>query len=69
MSNIHSIVDNLHLEDLQNETHPSIFDENDNYDMLILRLPLILDELKMTSIGFIITSKESYLYNRDEKKV
>ncbi|MCK9455002.1 MAG: CorA family divalent cation transporter [Sulfurimonas sp.] len=68
MSNIHSIVDNLHLEDLQNETHPSIFDENDNYDMLILRLPLILDELKMTSIGFIITSKESYLYNRDEKK-
>lgn len=68
MKSIHSIVDNLHLEDLQNEIHPSIFDENDDYDMLILRLPLILDELKMTSIGFIITPEGSYLYDREEKK-
>jgi len=67
MSNIHDLVDNLHLEDLQNETHPSIFDENDGYEMLILRLPVILDEMKVVSTGFIITPQNSYLYKRDEK--
>jgi len=68
MSNIHDLVDNLHLEDLQNETHPSIFDENDGYEMLILRLPVILDEMEVTSTGFIITPQNSYLYKRDEKE-
>lgn len=68
MTNIHDLVDNLHLEDLQNEKHPSIFDENDGYDMLILRLPVISDELEVISTGFIITPENSYLYKRDEKK-
>lgn len=67
MSNVYDLVDNLHLEDLQNETHPSIFDENDGYEMLILRLPVILDEMMVTSTGFIITPQNSYLYERDEK--
>lgn len=68
MSNIHDLVDNLHIEDLQNETHPSIFDENDGYEMLILRLPVLLDEMEVASTGFIITPENSYLYIRDEKK-
>lgn len=68
MTNIHDLVDNLHLEDLQNETHPSIFDENEGYEMLILRLPVILDELEVVSMGFIITPDNSYLYKRDEKE-
>ncbi|MDT8338956.1 MAG: CorA family divalent cation transporter [Sulfurimonas sp.] len=68
MTNIHDLVDNLHLEDLQNEKHPSIFDENDGYEMLILRLPVILDELEVVSTGFIITPDNSYLYMRDEEE-
>lgn len=68
VTNIHDIVDNLHLEDLQNETHPSIFDENESYEMLILRLPVILDELEVLSIGFILTPDNSYLYKGDEEK-
>lgn len=68
MNSVYDLVDNLHLEDLQNETHPSIFDENDGYEMLILRLPVLLDEMKVTSTGFIITPQNSYLYMRDKKE-
>ena len=67
MSNIYNLIDNLHLEDLQNEAHPSIFDENEGYDMLIVRLPIIYEELQVVSTGFIITSENSYLYDRDKK--
>ncbi len=66
MINIHELVDSLHLEDLQNELHPAMFDENNGYDMLILRLPLINQKLEITSIGFIITPKNSYLYDREK---
>jgi magnesium transporter len=52
------------LEDLRNASHPAVFDENDGYDMLILRLPVINQKLEITSIGFIITPDESYLYDR-----
>ncbi len=64
---IYTLVDNLHLEDLQNEAHPSIFDENEEYDMLIVRLPVIGKKLDVVSIGFVITSSSSYLYDRDKK--
>ena len=47
--------------------HPSIFDENEEYDMLIIRLPFIYEELEVKSIGFIITHDKSYLYDRDKK--
>lgn len=66
MVNIHKLVDNLHLDDLRNEAHPSIFDENEQYDMLIIRLPIIHEELEVHSIGFVITSDESYLYERSK---
>ncbi len=59
------LVDNLHLEDLKNPMHPSVFDENDNYDMLIVRLPIIENKLEIISIGFIITSDNSYIYIRE----
>lgn len=65
--NLYNLVETLHIEDLKNPTHPSIFDENDNYDMLIVRLPIIEDKLELISIGFIITSDNSYLYVRDKK--
>lgn len=68
MENIEQLIDSLHLEDLQNELHPSIFDENEHYDMLIVRLPVISDELSVKSMGFIITKQKSYLYNKNERK-
>jgi len=68
--NIKESIDKLHLEDLKNEAHPSLFDVNDKYDLLIVRLPLVEDELKFNSVGFIITQDHSFLYNRvdDELK-
>jgi len=66
MVNIHKLIDNLHLEDLRNEMHPSAFDENEQYDMLIIRLPIIKKELEVNSVGFIITHDNSYLYDRDK---
>ncbi|MCO4844749.1 MAG: magnesium transporter [Sulfurovum sp.] len=63
MEHIEEQLDSLHLEDLRNGSHPSVFDENDDYDMLIVRLPVIKDVLERKSLGFIITQRESYFYN------
>lgn len=63
--NLETLIDKLHMEDLNNEKHPSIFDENENYDMLIVRLPVIEDDLKVESMGFIFTQTQSYLYNKE----
>ncbi|MDD5400423.1 MAG: CorA family divalent cation transporter [Sulfurimonas sp.] len=68
MINLHKLVDNLHLEDLRNKEHPSVFDENEQYDMLIIRLPIIDKELEVNSIGFIITNDNSYFYDRSEDR-
>ena len=62
------LIDELHLEDLRNELHPSIFDDNEGYDMLIVRLPVIGTELKVKSLGFVLTKEGSYLYNRDARR-
>lgn len=59
----------LHLEDLQNDLHPSVFDENEGYDMLIVRLPRIDADLNVQSIGFVITDEESYLYDKAAKQL
>jgi magnesium transporter len=67
MEDIEQLIDTLHLEDLQNDLHPSIFDENELYDMLIIRIPIITNELTSKSIGFIITKDKSYLYNKQKQ--
>jgi len=64
MSEIATRIDNLHLEDLKNEMHPSIFDDNEEYDMLIFRLPVIDKGVHGKSLGFIFTKQKSYFYNR-----
>lgn len=68
MENIEKLIDRLHLEDLRNELHPSFFDDNEGYDMLIVRLPVISKELDVKSLGFIITEHGSYTYNTKEQK-
>ena len=66
MENISTIIDALHLEDLKNKMHPSVFDKNEHYNMLIIRIPLLLEEeIQVKSMGFIITKDGSYYYNKD----
>lgn len=65
MKKIKELIDNLHLEDLRNESHPSMFQENEEYDLLIIRLPFITEELDSKSMGFILTNHNSYMYNKD----
>jgi magnesium transporter len=64
MEALETLVDTLHLEDLRNAIHPSTFDENEGYDMLIVRLPVIGRVLETESVGFVITPGNSYLYDR-----
>jgi magnesium transporter len=68
MQNIKNLIDDLHLEDLKNESHPSIFDENEEYDMLIVRIPIISNELSAKSLGFIISKEESYFYDTQKNE-
>ena len=65
MKEIGQLIDNLHLEDLSNASHPSIFNENEEYDMLIVRLPVIGEKLDAKSVGFLLSDTNSYTYNTD----
>ena len=67
MDNIKQLIDSLHLQDVRNDLHPSIFDDNEEYNMLILRLPIITEnELNAHSLSFILTKDESYYYNKEK---
>ena len=68
MEHFEQFLDELHLEDLHNPAHPSIFDENEEYNMLIVRMPILGETLEAQSLGFIIAGENSFLYNRDIKK-
>ena len=69
MDRIEEQLDHLHLEDLRNRLPPSIFDENNDYDMLIVRLPIVEDYLNIVSLGFIITQENSYVFNSTDPKL
>lgn len=59
------IVKDLHYEDLRNESHPSYFFESNEYKMIIVRLPKIIDnKLTAYNTGFVIESNNVYLYDR-----
>lgn len=60
-------IDVLHLEDLRNPIHPSIFDENEAYDLFIFRIPLPGETLDIRSVGFVITKEDALLYDREHK--
>ena len=67
MEHFEQFLDELHLQDLQNEMHPSVFDENKGYDILIVRLPVVGEKLEAQSIGFILREQNSFLYNKEKK--
>lgn len=64
MKNIQNLLDKLHINDLTNPLHPSLFDENEEYDMLILRLPVIEEVLVGKSLGFVFSSEKSYFFDK-----
>lgn len=68
MKEIEVLIDKFHLEDLSNELHPSVFDDNEEYDMLIIRIPVISKEFSIISLGFIITKDKSYYYNKETRE-
>lgn len=68
MENFEQFLDELHIEDLKNEIHPSIFDKHEQYDLLIIRMPVLGEKITGRSVGFIITAQNSFLYHREEKK-
>lgn len=67
MKRMKELIDALHLEDLRNEKHPSIFDDNEMYNMLIARIPLVGEEFSSISLGFIVTEQKSYFYNKEKQ--
>jgi magnesium transporter len=68
MDTITSLINMLHLEDLRNEAHPSLFDTNPGYDVLIIRLPVVEKKLRIDSIGFILTESGSFLYDKADER-
>jgi len=68
MNDVKELIDSLHLEDIRNDIHPSFFDENEEYDMLIIRLPIIANALEIHSYGFILATEKSYYYDKSKKE-
>ncbi|WP_373069460.1 magnesium transporter CorA family protein [Sulfurimonas sp.] len=68
MENILTQIDALHLEDLKNDQHPSIFDDNEGYNILIVRLPVIANENGAKSLGFVFGEQNSYFYDRSKNE-
>lgn len=59
----------LHQEDLQNPLHPSTYEEYQDYQILVLRLPEKIDhKSKFHSYGFIISGQDVYYYDQSEEK-
>lgn len=57
----------LHLKDLQNPLHPSMYEEYNNYSILILRLPEHIGKRsKIYSYGFILSENAIYYYDKKQ---
>ncbi|RXJ84844.1 CorA family divalent cation transporter [Arcobacter sp. CECT 8985] len=61
-------ISNFHLKDIQNEMHPSTFVINDEYDLLIVRLPLKQEDSFYADNSSFIFTNDSYFYFDNEKK-
>jgi magnesium transporter len=56
-------IDLLHEEDLCNAKHPSLFEKVDQYNIFIVRLPVITHEVLNVSFGFVVFEDKSYFFN------
>ncbi len=61
-------INELLLEEIESEEHPSDFDTTSEYSVLILRLPSITNsELKIDSLAFVLKNGTVFRYNRDKQ--
>lgn len=59
----------LHVKDVKNDLHPSVFFKDENYDLFILRLPLMIDgSLTAISQPYVITNQTYYKYDKSTKE-
>lgn len=67
-NNIHTLLDPLHLDDLNNPLHPSVYVEHESYNFLILRFPIAdeNDQISAFSQGIVITDEKIFLYEREK---
>ena len=64
MQHLYDTLDRFHLLDLKNPTHPSMFAEEANYDILILALPFKDKELKIDSHAFVFDDATYYYFDK-----
>ncbi|MFA7082999.1 MAG: CorA family divalent cation transporter [Arcobacteraceae bacterium] len=57
-------LDEFHLKDIKNPIHPSIFMQEKEYDILIIRLPYEKRTFQNESYAFVMTNESYYLYNK-----
>ena len=62
-------LDKYIIEDIEVEDHPSDFIKREDLASLILRLPELQDDIKITSYAFILHKNFVYKYNRDSKEL
>lgn len=66
MKHLYDQLDRFHLLDIKNATHPSMFVEESNYDILILAFPSSRDpELKVESYAFVFDTTSYYWYDKN----
>lgn len=62
-------INNFHRIDIENESHPSIFFRDEDYDLFIFRIPQLIDgRLTPKSNSFIITDKSYYYFDNKSKE-
>jgi magnesium transporter len=64
MKHLFEKLDRFHLLDLKNPTHPSMFAEEETYDILILALPFKEKELKIDSYAFVFDDATYYYFDK-----
>jgi len=65
-----SFLNEFHLEDIQNSSHPSDFYSYKDYSVLIIRIPEVSSKkIDIISYAFIIRGNRAYLYDRDKNKL
>jgi len=67
MQHLYDKLDRFHLLDLKNPTHPSMFAEEESYDILIVALPYKDKELKIESNAFIFDTSTYYYFDKSSQ--
>lgn len=61
-------VDSFHLSDLKNPTHPSIFIEEETYDILIIALPKRDEKQTIVSYAFVFDAQSYYYFDKERSE-